>query len=92
MSAAERQLSEQYDGLDIDPLTEQESDIGPLLDSIGVTVDDYGVLHEPGGRDVRCYSCSEQITPGNVGYVVPGRYYFYCRKRACLEDSYRLFE
>jgi hypothetical protein len=91
MSAAEQRPPGSDYGLDQDFLAEYDIDLNSLLDSIGVSVDEYGVLHEPGGRDIRCYNCSEQLTPGNVGFVVPGRYYFYCRKRDCLEDGYKQF-
>jgi hypothetical protein len=91
MSAAEKQLPGFDYGLDIDFFTEAHSDMDALLESIGVSVDESGVLHEPGGRDIRCFNCSEQITPGNIGHVVPGRYYFYCRKNDCLEDYYSRF-
>jgi hypothetical protein len=61
------------------------------LKSLGITVDSRGILHEPGGRDMRCYSCNTPITGLNIGNIMPGRYYVFCKREACLSEYFQLF-
>ncbi len=62
-----------------------------ILNDIGIieSVDGHLVTGE-GGR-IRCSCCSKDMTVDEVGHILPGSTYLYCRDPVCILDYYERF-
>ena len=63
-----------------------------MLLRIGITFDPVGRLLEPGGKALACASCEKDVALKDIGHVLPGSYYVYCRDPVCVLDYPERFE
>lgn len=63
-----------------------------ILGKIGITLDPVGRLLDPNGKALACASCEKDIAVKDVGHILPGSYYVYCRDPVCVLDYLERFE
>lgn len=69
---------------------EQLREVLPKI-NLEVDVDDY--IHDPEDDDriVTCPSCSKKIRVNDVGHIMPGSHYIYCKEPICIMDYLERF-
>jgi hypothetical protein len=62
-----------------------------LLVEIGVKMDAVGRLLDDQGRGIKCCSCEKDVSVEEVGHVLPGSTYIYCKDPVCVLDYLERF-
>ncbi len=82
-------------GVDDDGLTvvafDTEEELRTLLGAIGITVDTDRLLRSGEGRALSCASCEKTVPVEQVGHVLPGSAYVYCKDPVCVLDYLERF-
>jgi hypothetical protein len=82
-------------GVDRDGMTvvayDSVEELKSLLDKIGIRLDGVGRLLDADGRGIHCCSCEKDIAVSDVGHVMPGSTYVYCKDPVCILDYVERF-
>jgi hypothetical protein len=83
-------------GVEADGLTvvafDTEEQLRALLSHTGITVDAAGRLVGKEGDLLTCSSCDKtEVSIGDVGHVLPGSTYVYCKDPVCILDYLERF-
>ena len=82
-------------GLERDGLTvvafDSPEQLRQLLGEIGIQLDGVGRLLNQDGRGIACCSCDRDIALPDVGHVMPGSTYVYCKDPVCILDYLERF-
>lgn len=65
---------------------ENRGELERLLQIVGCSVNDRGLVEDPDAKVAHCASCESEIHVDHVGHVLPGSRYFYCDKPTCVID------
>jgi hypothetical protein len=82
-------------GVESDGLTvvafDSEAELRSLLGGIGMKVDEAGHLRGEDGSVLACSSCEKEVHVGQVGHILPGSTYVYCKDPVCVLDYIERF-
>ncbi|MGH9918489.1 MAG: hypothetical protein ACRD6W_06445 [Nitrososphaerales archaeon] len=82
-------------GVESDGLTvvvfETEEELRGILGTIGMKVDEAGHLRGQTGDVLACSSCDKEVHVGQVGHILPGSTYVYCKDPVCVLDYMERF-
>jgi len=68
-----------------------EAELRQILAATGLKVNDDGYIEDESGEIIHCSSCPAPITVSNVGHILPGSRYIYCKDQLCILDYFERF-
>ena len=70
---------------------QDEEQLRSLINRIGLHTDDSGRILDDENHIKTCPSCSEQLQLKDVGHILPGSHYIYCKNPVCIMDYFERF-
>ncbi len=67
-----------------------EEELRAILEGLGISENKEGHLVDA-QDDIHCVSCEKPVTVEDVGHILPGSTFIYCRDPTCVLDYYERF-
>ena len=68
-----------------------EEELKGVLEAIGLKVSKENNIITTEGEVISCSSCENQVQISDVGHILPGSHYVYCKDPICIMDYLERF-
>lgn len=62
-----------------------------IIEKIGLKVGKNGIIRDKEEKEISCSSCETPMELSNVGHIMPGSHYMYCKEPVCIMDYLERF-